>query len=127
MFIDDCLPCFPRDLDCDPAPLDEVEENEIISIVDKGKKPSWEIEMLEQCITPWSFTTVDEIKDFFKQPHRADKLTKALENEDRKRNNREDCGKQKKQKKDDKPSPRRDTKIEKCPHHGKFHKNPDKF
>lgn len=56
-----------------PTPCGALPEDELVSIIDKSKKPDWEVKMLEQGAAPQSFSAVAEIETFFKQLHRVDK------------------------------------------------------
>lgn len=131
-YINKGLRYFPREIQYNPLPFKPLPEDELISVIDKSKKPDWEVKMLEQGSTPWAFTKVADIKLFFKQLSRADKVRKKQNDLNKKRKSEESGKEEHKSKKAKSSHVHKDKKKaakappKACPHCDKLHFNHDK-
>lgn len=133
--LNDGFPYYPRDTGFYPLPHKKMDEEELVFIVDKSKKPDWEIRMLEQGVAPWNFNTMAEIKTFFKQLYRADRLKRKVKDLERNRDTAaskrsKDDNKEKNNTSNKKAKKSHDKKKNKdppseCPHCNKKHYNHD--
>ena len=71
--MNDDLPLYPYDMESGKQPT-KLPEDELIDILDGGKRPEWHLRMLKNGHQPTDFQTIDDVAEFYERMYVADKL-----------------------------------------------------